>query len=169
MDAPAVLAVMVAALAAAIDLHSRRIPNVLTFGGAATALLSLGFSDGLSGLGHGGAGWIIGIALFLPIFLLGGMGAGDVKLLGAVGAWLGPEQTVSCALYSVLAGGLIGACVAARRRYLYQAFENLRRLLTYWRRTGVQRAAGLTLDDSIGPRLAYGAAVFSGTVAALLV
>lgn len=169
MDAPPVLAVILAALAAAIDLRSQRIPNFLTFGGAAVALLYFGLTGGLAGLGQSSGGWITGIALFLPMFLLGGMGAGDVKLLGAIGAWLGPEQTVRCALFSILAGGFLGLLVAAQHHYVPEAFQKLGRLLTYWKTAGIHRAPGMTLDDATGPRLAYGAAVLGGTIAAVLV
>src|SRR5215212_8490883 len=94
-------------VAAAIDVRTRRIPNLLTFGGAAVALAYHAWTGGLHGLALGAGGWTIGLALFLPMFLLRGMGAGDVKLLAAVGAWLGPMGVVWCALYSVLAGGVL--------------------------------------------------------------
>jgi prepilin peptidase CpaA len=169
MDAPSALALTIAALAAAIDIRSRRIPNLLTFGGAAAALAYFALVEGTSGLAHGAAGWTAGVVLFLPIFLLGGMGAGDVKLLAAIGAWLGPEQTLYCALYSVLAGGLLGVAVAARQRYLGGALRNLWHLIAYWRGAGVRPMPGLTLDEAPGPRLAYGAAVLTGTVAVLFI
>ena len=169
MDAPSVLALMVAALAAAIDIRSKRIPNLLTFGASAAALVYFGLVDGVPGLAHGTAGWITGIGLFLPIFLLGGMGAGDVKLLGAIGAWLGPEQTMYCALYSVLAGGVLALAVAVERRYVGRALQNLWQLAGFWRRAGIQPMPGLTLDEAAGPRIAYGAAVLTGTLAVLLV
>ena len=50
-------------------------------------------------------GWMLGAALFFPVFALRGMGAGDVKLLAAVGAWLGPLQVVCVALVTSIAGG----------------------------------------------------------------
>jgi prepilin peptidase CpaA len=169
MDAAPALAVAIAGIGAAIDIRTRRIPNVLTFGGAAAAFAYFAFTGGMNGLGQSAGGWATGIGLFLPIFLLGGMGAGDVKLLGAVGAWLGPTETLHCALYSVLAGGVLGLIVALRHRYLRQAFQNVWGLIGYWRAAGIQRAPGMSLDDAKGPRLAYGAAILTGTVAAVFV
>ena len=53
-----------------------------------------------------------GIVLFLPFFLLRGMGAGDVKLLAALGAWLGPMQTIWLALFTSIAGGVMALVIA---------------------------------------------------------
>jgi prepilin peptidase CpaA len=169
MDVAPALAVVLAGVGAVIDLRSRRIPNVLTFGGAAAAFAYFTFTHGLSGLGQSTAGWAIGIGLFLPIFILGGMGAGDVKLLGAVGACLGPKATLYCALYSVLAGGLLGLIVALRHRYLAQAVHNVWSLIGFWRSAGIRPVPGMSLTDAKGPRLAYGAAIFTGTVTAVFV
>ncbi len=71
------------------DLSSGRIPNYLTFGGALAGLgFQLGF-HGLPGLLDGLAGLGLGFILLLVPYLLGGMGAGDVKASAALGAWLG--------------------------------------------------------------------------------
>jgi len=154
-------------MGAAIDVRTRRIPNVLTFGGTSVALVYHAFLAGLAGLGHSAAGWALGIALFLPMFLLRGMGAGDVKLLGAVGAWLGPMGALWSGLYTVIAGGVLALIVGARHGYLGKAFQNLWVLFGFWRTTGVKPVTGLTLADAPGPRLAYGIAIFAGTLAAV--
>ena len=108
------------------------------------------------------AGWAAGVALFFPVFVLGGMGAGDVKLLGALGAWLGPVAAVWVALYSGVAGGVMGLLVAAFSGYLGQAFTNVWSLLMYWRIVGLRPAPELTLSTHQGPRLAYAVPVFAG-------
>jgi len=157
----------IVAVAAAIDVRTRRIPNILTFGGTALALVYHGWLGGLAGLGQSAGGWALGIALFLPMFLVKGMGAGDVKLLGAVGAWLGPAGVLWSALYSVIAGGLLALAVGAWHGYLGKAFRNLWVLLGFWRTAGIRAVSGLTLEDAPGPRLAYGVAIFCGTAAAI--
>ena len=78
---------LVGAIACVTDIRSRRIPNVLTFGSSAAAVVFWGVSSGWAGLAWSACGWVVGCVLFLPWFLLGGMGAGDVKLLAALGAW----------------------------------------------------------------------------------
>lgn len=167
MNAAPTLALILAGIGAGIDIRTRRIPNALTFGGAIVASVYAAYAGGIDGLGHSAAGWATGIALFLPLFLLRGMGGGDVKLLGAVGAWLGPKDVLLCAFYSVIAGGVLALMVAIRHRYLRQAFANVWALIGFWRVAGIQQAPGMTLDDSTGPRLAYGAAILTGTVAAV--
>jgi prepilin peptidase CpaA len=151
------------ALAAALwDLATRRIPNALTFGAALAALAAHAYLGGWSGAGMAAAGWLAGIALFFPVFALGGMGAGDVKLLGALGAWLGPVAAIWVALYSGIAGGLLGLLVAVFSGYLGQAFSNVFGLLMYWRLAGLKPAPELTLSTHRGPRLAYALPILAG-------
>ena len=83
---------VVLALACISDLRTRRIPNVLTFSAVAAALVFHLLTGGWSAAGWSIAGCVLGALLFFPMFALRGMGAGDVKLLAAVGAWLGPSQ-----------------------------------------------------------------------------
>ncbi len=79
-------------LACIADLRTRRIPNVLTFSAAVIAVLFHAATGGWAAVGSSVSGWLLGVHLFFPMFALRGMGAGDVKLLAAVGAWLGPAQ-----------------------------------------------------------------------------
>src|SRR5690242_564869 len=113
------LSALALGLAAAVwDLRTRRIPNVLTFGGTLVALLLHGYMGGLSGVGLSLAGWAVGLALFFPFFALGGLGAGDVKLLAAVGALVGPLPAVWVALFTMIAGGVMAILVASYSGYL---------------------------------------------------
>ena len=104
---PTAAVLLVGLAACALDLRSRRIPNALTFGAAAAALVFHTVTAGVSGLQTAAFGWIVGTALFLPFFLLGGMGGGDVKLLAALGAWLGPREAMWLAIYGSIAGGVL--------------------------------------------------------------
>ncbi len=162
-----IIVVGIALVAVCWDIATRRIPNALTFGAALAALLVHGYAGGWSGAGTAAVGWAAGIALFFPIFALGGMGAGDVKLLGALGAWLGPIAAVWVALYSGVAGGVIGLIVAASSGYLGQAFSNVWSLVLVWRVMGLRPAPELTLATHRGPRLAYAVPVFAGLMVTL--
>lgn len=161
------VAVGVAVVAVMWDLSTRRIPNVLTFGAALAAFVVQGWLGGWSALGLALAGWAVGIAFFLPFFALGGMGAGDVKLLGAVGAWLGPVAVVWVALFTGIAGGVMGLVVAAFAGYLRRAFTNIWCLVMYWRIEGPRPVPDLTLASHKGPRLAYAVPVLAGLMLTL--
>src|SRR5215210_7805328 len=100
IDFRAAAVVVVAFTALLFDVRTRRIPNWLTFGAAAAGVVYATFVAGPSGAGTAAAGWLAGVALFFPVFALGGMGAGDVKLLGALGAWLGPVESVWLAMFA---------------------------------------------------------------------
>jgi prepilin peptidase CpaA len=167
ITAPQSVVIALVALACVADIRTRRIPNALTFGATVAALLFHGTTAGTSGLAAGVGGWILGAAVFFPVFALRGMGAGDVKLLAAVGAWLGPLQVASVALITTLAGGAIAVVVALLHGYLRAALTNLWMLLMHWRISGIQPLPAVTLEGGSGPRLAYAVPIAIGTVATL--
>jgi prepilin peptidase CpaA len=143
---PALLAAIVPGLlsvlllgAVWIDIKSRRIPNELVFIGAGLGLLlnsvpsegvdyisalpgALGFWQAISGFG-------LGLAIMLPLHVLRAMGAGDVKLMAMVGAFLGPRATVGAILLTFIAGGLLGLTVALRNGTIRRLTENLHAML----------------------------------------
>jgi len=149
------------------DVRTRRIPNVLTFTAIVCALLFHALTGGVAAAGWSLAGCFLGAALFFPMFALRGMGAGDVKLLAAVGAWLGPSQVAMAALAASLAGGVIAIAVALAHGYLRTAAGNLWLLLTHWRVAGVRPLQPVTLEGARGPRLAYAVPISIGTLVTL--
>src|SRR5262245_9642334 len=104
MDSNQIVAIGIVLIAVVWDLRTRRIPNVLTFGATIAALAVHWYFGGFTGAGRTLGGWAVGFAFFFPFFALGGMGAGDVKLVGAIGAWLGPMPAVWVALFTSIAG-----------------------------------------------------------------
>lgn len=154
-------------LACISDVRTRRIPNALTFSAIVCALLFHALTGGLGATGLSLAGCFLGGALFFPMFALRGMGAGDVKLLAAVGAWLGPSTVVMVALAASLAGGVIAIAVALAHGYLKTAGRNLWMLLMHWRVMGVRPLEQVTLDGTLGPRLAYAVPISIGTLVTL--
>ena len=153
-----------AALACALDLRSRRIPNWLTVSAALMGLGYHGVIAGRGGLETAAAGWAVGLAMFFIPFALGGLGAGDVKLVAALGAWLGPTTVMWLALYTGVVGGILALVVACSRGYLRQALKNIWLLLMFWRVSGVRPLPELTIQQGRGPKLAYGVSIFMGTV-----
>ena len=83
------------AVAAVSDLRTRRLPNWLTVPAFAAAVLAHTAVNGLGGLGFALAGFATGFSILLVLWLIGGGGGGDVKLMGALGAWLGTSLTLA--------------------------------------------------------------------------
>lgn len=162
MSVAAIAAAVVSVSACVTDLRWRRIPNLLTFAGAAAALVFYSATQGLSGLGFSAAGFAIGLVIFLPLFVVRGLGGGDVKLMAALGAWIGPASALWLAALAAIAGGVFALIVAAANRYTGQAFRNVGSILTFWRVMGVQAHPTLTLESSRGPRLPYSLPIAAG-------
>lgn len=120
---------LVALLAAAVytDLREHRIPNALTIPGAILALL-LAHLPGGSVAGALG-GLAVGLVVALPLYWLRAMGAGDVKLMGMVGAFLGTGDMAGAALVIFVTGGALGVLAAARHRALPQLARNLKEMM----------------------------------------
>jgi prepilin peptidase CpaA len=164
---PAHIALVVAALACVTDLRSRRIPNALTFSAALGAIACAALVDGASGVRTSATGWLVGVAIFFPFFALGGLGAGDVKLLAAIGAWIGPSLVVRVGLYSAMAGGVFALVLALKSGYLFKAFRNIAHLIRFWTTVGLQPVEGLTLTDDRAPKLAYALPMLAGLLVTL--
>ena len=160
-------ALIIGAAACATDLHSRRIPNWLTFGAAAGALAYHYIVGGPASAQSAMSGWVTGLFMFMPLFLLGGMGAGDVKLLAALGAWLGAGDAFWLAIYTSMAGGVIALVVAFRSGYLRTALHNIGGLARFWWMFGPRPMPAVTLENSAAPKLAYAIPIFVGTVVTL--
>jgi prepilin peptidase CpaA len=160
-------AIIIGAAACVTDLHSRRIPNWLTFGAAAAAFAAHYAYGGPEAARQATSGWVTGLFMFMPLFLLGGMGAGDVKLLAALGAWLGPAGAFWLAIYSSMAGGVMAVIVALRHNYLGTAFKNLGALSKFWWHVGPRQMEALTLERATAPKLAYAVPMFLGVLVTL--
>jgi prepilin peptidase CpaA len=159
-------ATIVAGMIAAtiVDIRTRRIPNELT---AAMAGIGVGLSAaGVSGISVWASmlGFAIGLALMMPGHVLGATGAGDVKLMAAVGAIVGPALVVTAFLFTAVAGGVLAVVVAARRRRLSATLAGTGRL--------VAGSAGTRAELRSAPaasRFAYGPAIAVGSILAALV
>jgi prepilin peptidase CpaA len=153
-----------ALIATVIDIRTRRIPNVLT---ATMAGIGVGMAaTGLSGVSllSSFAGFALGFALMLPGHALGATGAGDVKLMAAVGAMVGPATVVTAFLFTAIAGGVLAVAVAIRRQRLGATLAGTGRLIAV--PTDAKRQIGSATPSS---RFAYGPAIAIGSVLAVLV
>lgn len=172
--APLILAasalVFVTALAVT-DFKTHRIPNCLTVPAALAALLlNIGIA-GLDGALRSGTGLMVGLAVFLPFFLGGQFGAGDVKGMAAVGAFVGPYGVILAAIWTLVAGlfgGLAfllatGGPNAVRSlfgRWIFRASV----LCTTGRNAPLEAPAG----DPARRHFPYGFAIACGTTVSIL-
>ncbi len=108
--------VVTLALAAWSDWKSWRVPNVLLGVSAAIALALAVFSPLGVGVADCLLGGLTGLAIFLPPYLMRGMAAGDVKLLGVVGMYTGPWMVLEIALVTALVGGIWAMVLLVLRR-----------------------------------------------------
>jgi len=103
-------------IAICLDLRWHRIPNWVTVPACLTGILYHVWSDGLAGgLAFSLKGLAAGLAILIIPFLMGGMGGGDVKLLAALGCWLGPAGVFSLFVYGALAGGGIALVMVLKK------------------------------------------------------
>ncbi|NLP10494.1 hypothetical protein GX408_08885 [bacterium] len=128
----------------------RRIPNFITFPLLAIGALSQYLSHGWSGVYLSMAGMTVGAGILLPVYLLGGLGGGDVKLAAAVGASVGVRLIGSVLFFTALSGGLLALWWIHRQN----------RALRWLPQTSLQEPA---LSDT----LPYGWAIAIGTMLTL--
>ena len=164
LNIPHVLVALTAIGGCAHDLHDRRIPNYLTFGSGLLAFCYGWATGGWSGLGVAVAGWGLAVGIFIPFFLLRGMGGGDVKLMGALGAWIGPASLLSLTFYTAIAGGVMALIVVLWQRKVATTAANIWLLLCHWRAAGVRPLPALSLENHNSARLAYGIPIAVGAM-----
>jgi prepilin peptidase CpaA len=145
--------------AAVIDLRTRRIPNILTATLAAVGIGLAAAGFGRVGLGASLLGCLLGLAFMMPGHIFGATGAGDVKLLAAAGALLGPTDTIYAFLYTAIAGGALALVVAVARRRLSQTIASTKELVS-----GNEQARIEIERTSSDNRFAYAPAIAIGVV-----
>jgi prepilin peptidase CpaA len=148
---------------AAIDLWMRRVPNPLTIGIAALGIALAATRVNNIGVLSALAGFAVGLALMLPGHFIGATGAGDVKLLAALGTLLGPSRIGWAFLYTAIAGGVIAVVIAIRRRRLDETLERAATLVY----TGGGNVAEIEAASNDN-RFAYAPAIAIGSIVAAL-
>ena len=142
------------AIATWSDLRDRRIPNGLSLGGAALALLVNAVSFGPSGLALAAVGWLLCLLCFIPLYVTGGTAGGDVKLIAMAGAFLGPMDGFAACMFTLVAGAGFASLCLAWREFVAPRLRA---------QPVVEPARGHALD-----KIPYAAAIAVGSAAAVL-
>ena len=165
-----ILVAVIVLAAAATDLRSRRIPNWLTLSGVCAGILLNWFLYATLGLRNSLTGMLLGFGVYFVLYCLRAMGAGDVKLMAAVGAIVGPQAWIAVFIASALAGGVIAVALMVWKRRVRETLTN-----TFFiaqeigqLRAPYARHKHLDVKDPRALNMPHAAAIAAGTVACLL-
>jgi prepilin peptidase CpaA len=157
-------------VAAGFDIRYRRIPNWLVLTGIIAGFAWNLYSSGWSGLGHAAEGFGLGFALYFPLYLLRARGAGDVKLLAAVGAITGPMNCFWVCLLTAILGGVIAMVMLIFKKRVGHTFFNLSFIMSdiVKLRAPYKSSDELDVTTAKGMRLPHAAMIAVGAVAFIL-
>lgn len=125
MFLPVTAALVASLIATVTDIRSFRIRNVLTVPLCLTGIIFHGVVGGMPGIVMSVVGVCIGFCVLILPYLTGILGAGDVKLLMGMGAWLGGNNTALVALIGCLSMGVVAALLLAKREGIQAVWLNL--------------------------------------------
>ena len=161
-------ALTLALIAAIIDVQHHRIPNWLTYPGI---LLGLGFRGvlfGWKGLLSALVGCLLAGGIMLLFYVVRAMGAGDVKLMAAIGALVGPREVGAVLIATGIFGGVLAIAIALYRRRMISTLKNLGSVVKFHAWAGAQAHPELNLDNPVALRMPYGLAIALGTLYAFV-
>lgn len=127
------LLVLLVAAAAAFDLRQRRVPNWLTAAGLLSGIGMNIFLFETDGLWISLEGTGLALLIYVPLFALRAMGAGDAKLMAAVGAITGPANWIGVMILTSLFGGIVAVALVLGKGRVRHTLQNLKLILTSWR------------------------------------
>jgi len=157
------ISLMMAITAAVWDVRQHRIPNWITLPGVLAGMVLRSALLGWKGIVDAVTGCLLAGGIFFLFYLVRAMGAGDVKLMAAIGSFVGPSQAMNIVLASAICGGILGIVYALYRGRLWSTVRNAASLLKFHAVAGVQPHPDLNLDNPDVLRLPYGLAIALGT------
>jgi prepilin peptidase CpaA len=150
-------------ISAIIDFRSQKIPNLITFPTIIIALLYHFFTHGIDGLIFSALGLVTGIGLLIIPYIFDGMGAGDAKLMGAVGSIIGPKNVFVAFLFTALVGGIYAVILILLNQKQFKGFFK-KQLITLKLFILTREFISDPVENSDKkPRLCYGVAIALGT------
>ena len=157
-------AVVVAGIGCATDIASRRIPNRPTYSAILFAIIGRFAFQGWHGLESALVGGLIGGGAFLLFFLLHAMGAGDVKLMTAVGCFAGSTRAFEIVLAVAIAGGVFAIIHSLLHRRLRVVLGYVIELAGFHAMAGAEAHPSLNLSNPQAARMPYGVAIAAGVL-----
>jgi prepilin peptidase CpaA len=152
------LAVALAVAAGVTDWRSRRIPNWLTITGLLVGIAANAAVGGVGGLKTSLLGAGLGLLLLLPFVFLRSLGAGDWKLAGALGAFVGPGVLLDLLMGSIFVAGIMALGLVINKRRLMETLRNIGRMLRSML-TFHMPGAEVSLDNPQSLKIPYGVAL----------
>jgi len=146
------------------DLRSRRIPNWLVLPFLCAGLAVSVWMHGWQGLGQSLGGALLGLVVYGILFWMGGMGAGDVKLCAAIGAWVGPQQLMLALVITGMVGGVMVFCWAVFGGFLKELFTGASNLAFGWKGSGGIGDPEMVLANPLKRKMPYAPAIAIGTL-----
>jgi prepilin peptidase CpaA len=146
------------------DLRSRRIPNWLVLPFLLAGIAVSGWLHAWHGIGQSLAGLVLAVLIYGTLFWVGGMGAGDVKLCAAIGAWIGPGQLFVALVMTAIAGGIMVLGWALWSGFLHELFGAVADIVLGWKERGVRRDPELVLSNPLKRKMPYAPAIAVGTL-----
>ena len=147
-------------IAAIYDAKYRRIPNILTFSTFVAGILYHSWFLGFHGFMFSLGGAFLGMGLLIVFYLMGKMGAGDVKLMGAVGSILGPAGAFNAFLFTAIVGGIYAIIILL---YKGRFADSMNRMWQALKLSVLTRSSVTPDQEKSGPVLCYGIAIAIGT------
>lgn len=157
-----VCAAIPASAGAFLDIETRRIPNWLTVSSILVGLALHQTFGGWPGAGMAALAGLVGGAAFFLFFAVGGMGAGDIKMIAAVSLIAGFGNLVEVLVAIALAGGMFALVLALIRGRLRSTAANVGRLIQHHAMAGIAPHPDLNLLSSKALRLPYGVPIAAG-------
>jgi len=156
-------------LAAATDWRTRKIPNWITVPGIVAGITLRSVISGWPGTKASLEGAGLALALLLPLVLLRALGAGDWKLMGAIGAFLGPMLFLFILFGSIFASGLMSAIHMIKTKRVKETLKNIVELVRGFVVFGFQPNPNISLDNPKLLKIPFGIAVAASTAVCFVV
>ena len=151
-----------ATAAAVVDVRQQRIPNRLTYPAIGIGLLLRIFFYGWHGLLTGLEGMVLAGGIIFVFYVVRAMGAGDLKLMAAIGSIVGPQYAFTTLLATGIAGGVLAVVYVLYRGQMRATLSNMGSVMKFHAWSGLQVHPELNLDNPAALRMPYGLAIAAG-------